>query len=91
MYLGIFSCRVREQSIGIKCQLERNEVCQKPADKISFLKWNLNNILSIVVLRVSVKQAKQELEKSREKIHNWKESGNEIPFAGQFNRKIINT
>ena len=42
-------------------------------------------------LESSVKQAKQELEKSREKIHNWKESGNEIPFAGQFNRKIINT
>ena len=63
----------------------------KPADKISFFKWNFNNILSIAVLRVSVKKAKQELEKSREKIHNWRESGNEIPVAGQFYRKIINT
>lgn len=63
----------------------------KPSDKISFFKWNFNNILSIAVLRVSVKKAKQELEKSREKIHNWRESGNEIPVAGQFYRKIINT
>nr|XP_058946110.1 uncharacterized protein LOC131774111 [Pocillopora verrucosa] len=50
---------------------------------------NLDNVLSElktttqseVVLRVSVKQAKQELEKSREKIHNWNESGYEIPVA----------